>query len=292
LEYSTTKNEIYTQWGNATPGNGYYKNFWEKIFKKYNNKSIYLVSKNHLKKLREEYSDDLVTLDEYIQTEEFRDNIKAIHDSYLFIPFSGNNGDAALNSVRNLVRFLINEFYKPIADFQLSPNHPLKNEKELLADVSHLIIRSLPSNIREAVDYLTSLSPSGLFSANRRNVYYLEREILGRLISEPQSSSGSLDYQIFSRIPEWEERETTYKTLAKLGDAVFNRRGVNYNDSFFMVKDFARDVSNLLLDSNMLNLPIEEKNEQVNLLMVSWLQRWNNKINIIEKEYHELSEKS
>jgi hypothetical protein len=289
LEFSTTKKMIYTQWGNMPIDSSYQKKFWQTIFKKYNNKSIYLVSKNHLKKLREAYPDEVITLEEFIQTDEFREGVSEIHSSYLFVPTKRSINQDILPFVRNFTRFIIKEFIKPIFEFRVRDSHPFNNGRYILSDIFEMVIRSLPDEIKQSINYLMSLRDPNTQYINN-SIYNLEHAILSRIIQEP-TITGTLDYEIFRRIPDNDERELIYSTLSALGEGIIHRSNLYLGDTFFMMKSFIEDVSNLLVDSNMLNLPIEERNIQINTLMYSWLQRWNNKIDFIKLVYEQYKPK-
>jgi hypothetical protein len=263
---------------------------WSNFLSTYAKKNLLFVSKANLKKIKDFHKDEIVLLDEYVDSDEFKEIMSSIHRDYIFI----DKASVALNPTINVISFLVREFLGNIYPVLFNLD---ERARSIIWDAFFRILNSLRPEIvytlKPFMNFLYQLDIKN--SQFIRSKYDIESRLSKKILRRPApntfDSKAIVDNYIYSKIEEPEELPILLERMtifSKAYSELISERDLS-NEKLFGFESFIRELNDLLIYSNMKNLSKEDADKKIGLFYASWLDRWQMIVDLLNKNY-EISE--
>jgi len=283
VEFHVTKKEFIFR-GSPYPIRDLSTEFLIPMLEKYPKKKIYFLSKSELKKIKQFYGEETILLENYIETEEFQNEMAKIYDDYFVYSKS------ELLNMSKFEEILAYEFIGPTLEYNQTIKDFLPN-KNFCWDYTNMLIQSLPEEVISIIydillkvpEYFLKRINSDTFKADS---YAVRTAVRSTFMHEPEGSIGKI---IYSKIKAPYDIKERTRILSKFEKSYLGIKSKNiihrHSQNFFKLDILFERIMDLLYTSNMKNLNNEEVNELLNNLIRGELSTMNIKFQLLEEAY-------
>jgi hypothetical protein len=257
VEFITTKRQIIFK-GKTYESRALNFELWDRLIQEFQNRTLVQINKTQINKLKKVYGDGIKMLDDIIDDQNFINNFSTISDYYLFMNFKGQD----YQTLSNIIFYIIKELHDP---FKLKQAF---DSSEILG----LILNSFQSDI--GVLFSVLLKMINIKNSGRSRNYRDHSSSITQSIF-PIPSANTLDFELYKTLTPSPVYDKLSKAITSLANFSRDNNEVSHSSRSFLIEDYFADRHTLLRRSKNLNIYKDEIRRQENILLHSYLSKWD-----------------